>query len=78
MAPTHLLDEKEAGRRLGLSVATMRRRRLLRLPPAWVKLGGRVLYRPLDLDTFIEANLVQPDHPSNRRDTDENMKVRRG
>jgi hypothetical protein len=57
--PTELFDEREAARRLGLSVATMRRRRLLRQPPAWVKLGGRVLYRSLELDAFVEANVVQ-------------------
>jgi hypothetical protein len=56
---THLFGENEAARRLGLSVATMRRRRLFRLPPAWVKLGGRVLYRSLDLDAFVEENVVQ-------------------
>ncbi len=53
-----LLDEKEAARRLGLSVATMRRRRLLRQPPVWVKLGGRVLYRQQDLDAYIESCVV--------------------
>jgi hypothetical protein len=63
---TDLFDEREAARRLGLSVATMRRRRLLRRPPAWVKLGGRVLYRALELDAFVEANVVQLG-PSERR-----------
>jgi hypothetical protein len=58
-APTELCDEREAARRLGLSVATMRRRRLQRQPPAWVKLGFRVLYRRQDLDSFIDANLVR-------------------
>ena len=54
-----LLDEKEAARRLGLSVASMRRRRLLRQPPVWVKLGGRVLYRPRDLDAYVESCVVR-------------------
>jgi hypothetical protein len=53
-----LFDEREAARRLGLSVATMRRRRLLRLPPIWVKLGGRVLYRNRELEDFVEAHIV--------------------
>lgn len=56
---TDLFDEREAARRLGLSVATLRRRRLLRQPPAWVKLGGRVLYRAVDLNAFVEANVVR-------------------
>ena len=55
-----LFNEREAARRLGLSVGTMRRRRLFRAPPAWVKLGGRVLYRKSDLDAFVEAHVVEP------------------
>ena len=62
---TDLFDEREAARRLGLSVATMRRRRLLRRPPAWVKLGGRVLYRALELDApnavIAEAGAINPE-----------------
>lgn len=58
-AETGLFDEREAARRLGLSVATMRRRRLLRRPPVWVKLGARVLYRNSDLEAFVEANVVE-------------------
>lgn len=55
-----LLNEHEAAQRLGLSVATLRRRRLLRQPPVWCKLGARVLYRAEDLTSFVEANIVQP------------------
>lgn len=62
-----LFDEREAARRLGLSVATMRRRRLLRQPPAWVKLGGRVLYRSVELTAFVEANIVEVNTPSGAR-----------
>lgn len=53
-----LLSERDAAQWLGLSVATMRRRRLLRQPPAWVKLGARVLYRKQDLESFINANVI--------------------
>ena len=56
---TTLLNEREAARWLGLSVATMRRRRLLRQPPAWVKLGARVLYRKQDLESFVNANVIR-------------------
>src|SRR6478672_9826815 len=35
----------------------MRRRRLLRLAPEWVKLGGRVLYKPATLAAFVDANV---------------------
>jgi hypothetical protein len=57
---TELCDEREAARRLGLSVATLRRRRRLQQPPVWVKLGFRVLYRKQDLEFFIDANLIHP------------------
>jgi len=43
-AETELFSEHEAAQQLGLSVATLRRRRLFRQPPVWVKLGARVLY----------------------------------
>jgi len=54
-----LVDEREAGRLLGLSVATLRRRRLRRQPPAWAKLGARVLYLREDLEAFVRANVVR-------------------
>jgi predicted DNA-binding transcriptional regulator AlpA len=60
MESGELLNEREAARRLGLSVATLRRRRLNRQPPAWVKLGSRVLYRVQDLESFIQAHLIRP------------------
>jgi hypothetical protein len=59
---TELCDEREAARRLGLSIATLRRRRRLQQPPTWVKLGFRVLYRKQDLECFIDANLIHPSH----------------
>ena len=57
-AGTELCGEREAARRLGLSVGTLRRRRQLRQPPAWVKLGFRVVYRIQDLEAFIAANVI--------------------
>ncbi len=54
-----LRSEREAAKRLGLSVASMRRKRLLRQPPVWLKLGARVLYREEDLDAYIESCVVR-------------------
>jgi hypothetical protein len=59
-----LLNEYQAARLLGLSVQTLRRRRLRRHPPVWVKLGSRVLYRKQDLERFVAANLVRLDGES--------------
>jgi hypothetical protein len=53
--------EIEASKYLRLSPATLRRRRLLRQKPVWVKLGARVVYRKSDLDAFIQENVVEPE-----------------
>lgn len=53
-----LCSEREAAELLHLSVATLRRRRRLRQPPVWTKLGARVFYRRRDLESFIESNVV--------------------
>jgi hypothetical protein len=55
---TVLIEERDAARFLGLSVFTLRRRRLLRQPPNWVKLGARVLYKKKDLESLIDASVV--------------------
>jgi hypothetical protein len=55
-----LLDERQAASLLGVSIGTLRRRRLQRLPPAWVRLGGRILYKPSLLAEFVEANIIIP------------------
>jgi predicted DNA-binding transcriptional regulator AlpA len=54
-----LIDEKTLAKSTGLSIATIRRRRLLRKPPQWIKLGSRVLYRPDDVRAWINASMVQ-------------------
>jgi Helix-turn-helix domain len=56
---TELLNEREAARRLCVSISTIRRRRLHRQPPVWVKVGSRVLYRRQDLESFINASVVR-------------------
>ncbi len=52
--PTNtLLNEREAARRLGLRIATLRRWRWAGKGPRFLKLCGAVRYDPADLDTFI-------------------------
>lgn len=56
MSDIDLFDEREAARRLGLSVATMRRRRLIRQPP-------RANRRQPDRSSQVPLLLlVQPDY----------------
>lgn len=50
-----LLDEHEVAANLRLSVATMRRWRLLNRGPKWLKLGSAVRYRPEDIDSYING-----------------------
>jgi hypothetical protein len=49
-----LLTEHEVAGLLKVSVATIRRRRLFRLPPEWVKIGASVRYKPDAVRRFIE------------------------
>jgi hypothetical protein len=52
--PEELLDEHEAANWLKVSVATLRRRRLLKQPPTYAKLGASVRYRPESIRRLIE------------------------
>lgn len=53
-----LISEKECARLLGVCVSNLRRRRQLKQPPQWVKIGGRVLYQPDILRSFIRTSIV--------------------
>jgi hypothetical protein len=61
-----LNSEKVAVERTGLSPSNLRRRRKLRLPPDFVKLGDRVFYADEALDRFIEENTVRTSEPVRR------------
>jgi predicted DNA-binding transcriptional regulator AlpA len=52
-----LLTDIQVGQRLGISVATLRRWRLLRTGPIYTKLGASVRYRDEDVRGYIESNL---------------------
>jgi excisionase family DNA binding protein len=55
----HLLDIEAAAAHLSISTHTVRalvRERKI----TFVKLGARVLFRPQDLEDFIQSHLVQP------------------
>ena len=55
-----LLTEHEVAERLKVSVATIRRRRLFRQPPEWVKIGASVRYRPEAVERLIESGTCSP------------------
>jgi len=50
-----LLTEKDVARLLRVSVATIRRRRLLKQPPTWLKIGALVRYRREAISRLIEG-----------------------
>lgn len=49
------LNEQEVSKRLNVSVATLRRWRLEKRGPMFVKVGSLVRYRPEDLDLWVAA-----------------------
>lgn len=50
-----LLTEHDVARITGLSVASVRRWRLLRSGPKYLKIGASVRYKPEDLAAWIES-----------------------
>jgi len=51
----NLFNEFDVARITGLSVASVRRWRLLRQGPKYLKIGAAVRYRPEDVATWLEA-----------------------
>ena len=49
------LNEQEVSKCLNVSVATLRRWRLEKRGPMFVKVGSLVRYRPEDLDSWVAA-----------------------
>ena len=47
------LTEQEVSQRVNVSVATLRRWRLEKRGPVFVKVGSLVRYRPEDLDSWV-------------------------
>ena len=57
MMQKHCLNQKELARRWGLSHRTLERWRYTGEGPAFLKLGGRVLYRCVEIEAFEESQL---------------------
>jgi predicted DNA-binding transcriptional regulator AlpA len=51
--PTRFLNEKELSAILTVSVATLRRWRLLGQGPRATKIGAAVRYKPADIEAFL-------------------------
>jgi predicted DNA-binding transcriptional regulator AlpA len=50
-----LLNERDVARITGLSVASVRRWRLLRQGPKYIKIGASVRYKSEDLSTWLAS-----------------------
>ena len=53
-----LLNERDVARLTGLSVATIRRKRLLKELPKWHKISASVRYRRQDIEDWIASCAV--------------------
>ena len=58
-----LLNEHEVAATLRVSVATVRRWRLLRQGPQYIKIGAAVRYRPECVSAFLESRPTGGGHP---------------
>lgn len=61
--PQALLREAEVPREYGFSRPYLRKRRWLRLNPAYVRIGRMIFYERASLENFIAANRVEPGGP---------------
>jgi hypothetical protein len=51
----NLMTEQEVSKRLNVSVASLRRWRLLRRGPAFLKVGSLVRYQPEELEAWLAS-----------------------
>ena len=51
----NLLNEHEVARITGLSVASVRKWRLLRQGPKYLKIGAAVRYKPEDISAWLQS-----------------------
>lgn len=56
-----LLTDTEVSAITGLAVQTLRKRRLRREGPPWLKIGSAVRYRLSDVEAYLEANRIDPE-----------------
>jgi len=53
--PGHFLNEREVAAVLAVSVASIRRWRLLNQGPRFLKIGASVRYRPEDVEAWLHS-----------------------
>ena len=63
----NLLNEHDVARITGLSVASVRRWRLLRHGPTYIKIGAAVRYKPEDITSWLESRPSGGGHQAEAR-----------
>jgi predicted DNA-binding transcriptional regulator AlpA len=58
MTHHEVMNDKQAARFIGISVATIRKWRFERKGPSYVRLGRSIRYFRVDLESFIEAKRI--------------------
>ena len=62
-----LRSTEEAAARIRASATTLETWRSARCGPRYVKIGGRVFYRDIDLDAYVESQMVEPQNGKRHR-----------
>jgi predicted DNA-binding transcriptional regulator AlpA len=62
-----LLNERDVARLTGLSLASVRRWRLLKQGPRFIKLNSAVRYRPKDVAMWLESRPSGGEHQAGAR-----------
>ena len=60
MDKVQVVNDREAARFLGLAPQTLRNWRTNRKGPKYVRLGGRIVYRLVDLNEFLNRGVIDP------------------
>ena len=55
-----VVDEKQAAILLGIAPSTLRNLRSQMRGPKFIRIGRRIVYRPDDIQVFLEAHVVNP------------------
>ena len=58
--PVRHVSQKELAHRWGLSPRTLERWRWLKRGPVFLRLGGRIVYRLQDIESYEAAQLASP------------------
>ena len=59
-APSGYLKPEAAGAHVGVTAGALAKWRHAGTGPAYIRVGGRILYKATDLDAYLEARRVNP------------------